>query len=250
MPDLDRSGWVPQARLPGGREGDAALFERLHEAMAASVTPLFQSRFRAFSARELARSFASQAEALRRFLLDKVESEDHDPGPDLRSLQADLERSLQVSLPADEAKASDDALASEMAREFARAAWATMVSELHRRRRPDARVAPAELLPGDLLFGQTPLVEEVLSDARHFELRAEELNVAMFKTLNAMLEAETDRECLRLPLGLKVDRPALEVHLRDAVASYRRARDAIQARAAKLDREHPSKERRRENAPA
>ena len=190
MPELERSGWVPQARLPGGHQGDGALFERLHHAMADAVRPLFQSRFRAFSAKELARSYYAQAEALLRFLLDKAASEeDRDSGPELRSLQADLERSLHARLPPDEAKASDDALASEMAGEFARAAWATMVSQLHRSRRPDARVDPAVLLPGDLLFGQTPLLKQVLSDTRHFELRAEELNSAMFKTLNTMLEA-------------------------------------------------------------
>lgn len=196
---VNLSGWQPEPRLVGRRAGDKALFERLYAATATAVAPFLLKRFQAFSAQEVAHTFLSQARALQQFLLEEVRPK-QELGADLRALQLGLGQALSAQLNPVEARAADEALAQDMAMEFARGAWATVMSQLYREFGHDAQVQPQRLLSDDLLHGQTPLMALLEQDLGRFDLSATELNIVMFKTLEALRESEVRGDWLVLPL--------------------------------------------------
>jgi hypothetical protein len=131
------------------------------------------------------------------------------------------------------AAADAAALAKQMAAEFARACWATLLSRLNRQRSADGLVNPRELLPDDLLGGQTPLLAQVLADARHFGLSSVELNQVMADTLETLARNDVaEPDFLRWPLGLRVDRNALSAHVQQAKLRRLRAVHALQVQQA------------------
>ena len=218
MIDTAPSTWAPRVLDVKAQEKDRPIFAALHQATADAVGPVFLARFKSLAAAGVADELLRQTDALRTFLLnDEPEpssAQSNEAHPELRQ---HLSQFLQDRLPEDKAAESDRALARQMALEFAGGAWATLISRLHRQRRSDAMVDPSELLPDNLLSGQTALVKQVGSDARHFGLSRKELNDVMAKTLSTLLYTDTaDPEFLRWPLGLRVDRQALRARVQSA----------------------------------
>jgi hypothetical protein len=131
------------------------------------------------------------------------------------------------------AAADAAALAKQMAAEFACACWATLLSRLNRQRGADGLVNPRELLPDDVLGGQTPLLAQVLADARHFGLSSVELNQVMADTLETLARNDVaEPDFLRWPLGLHVDRLALWALVKHTQLGRLRAVHALQGQRA------------------
>ena len=230
MIDTAPSSWAPRVLDVDAQQKDLPIFAALHQATADAVGPVFLARFETLAAAGVADELLRQTDALRTFLLnDEPEpssAQSNEAHPELRQ---HLSQFLQDRLPEDKAAESDRALARQMALEFAGGAWATLISRLHRQRRSDAMVDPSELLPDDLLNGQTALLEQVGSDARHFGLSRRELNDVMAKTLSTLLDTDTDTDTadskfLLWPLRLRVERQALRARVQSAENSLREVR--------------------------
>lgn len=230
MIDTAPSSWAPRMLDVDAQQKDRPIFAALHQATAAAVEPVFLARFETLAAAGVADELLRQTDALRTFLLnDKPEpssAQSNEAHPELRQ---HLSQFLQDRLPEDKPAEGDRALARQMALEFAGGAWATLISRLHRQRRSDAMVDPSELLPDDLIDGQTALLKQVGSDARHFGLSRKELNEMMAKTLSTLLATDTaNSEFLHWPLGLRVDRQALRARVQSAENSLREVRVVMQ----------------------
>lgn len=237
MPDPAAPTWAPRVLDVDAQQADRPLYATLHGATAHAVEPVFRARFESLGAAGLADDFVRQAETLRDFL---VADERASPSPEGDVARGDLRQNLrqflQERLPDHEAAAADEALAQQLSAEFAGAVWATLLSRLNRHRAKDGLVDPNQLLPNDLLTGETPLLKQVAADARHFGLSLEELNRVMAKTLTTLLQADTtDQTFLRWPLGLRVDREALGTHVRDAEANDRQTCYNIHQQSVQVD---------------
>jgi HAD domain in Swiss Army Knife RNA repair proteins len=175
-PTARKPSWAPRSVLDvEAQEADRPLMAMLHRAMAEAVEPMVRARLAVIGATE--------------------------PGEE------------PVPEPAPNPQPSD-ALSEKLALEFAGCAWATLLSRLDRQRNPAGMVDVCDLLPGDLQSGSTALLEQVRSDARHFGLTAQEINAVIAETLESLLAADSaDPAYLRWPLGLRVERRALEEHL-------------------------------------
>lgn len=223
MSDPATSTWTPRVLDVNAQQADRPLYAALHKATANAVEPVFRARFESLVAAGVEEDLMHQADTLCSFLLNDEHVSPNAEGeaahPELRQ---HLHQFLHARLPYREAAAADEALVQQMAAEFAGAVWATLLSRLNRQRANDGLVDPRQLLPRNLLTGETPLLKQVGADARHFGLAPQELNLVMAKTLTTLLVPNIahDLAFLRWPLGLSVNRQALGAHVSQAKAEY------------------------------
>lgn len=219
------------------QEADRKRFTILHEVTAEAVTPIFLGRIKEFSSQELAQNFTQEAELLLKFLLSEDEGS--------RSVWEECDRMvfqdqvacfLRASLSEPEATAADERLVQQFSSEFAGAAWATMISSLCDTAAVDGSIKPEELLPQDLLRGETLLLNQVLADAVHFELTSAQLNQVMVSTWRKLLNSKLAVEgTLYLPEQLHVDCMSMELYLDNISRSQSVAQARIEAYAVRLD---------------
>lgn len=228
---MSEPGAIPPSLQPRDEDeerADRALLGQLCATTAQVVQPLLLERLARLDEQGLAASIRRQARAMRDFLIDDRKAGGRADSAGRAALHRELEPFVQPSPPESPAAVRNQALARQLALEFAGSMWATVVSRLNRACGADRLVAPQQLLPANLVTDSTALLEQIAADACHFRLSPQQIKLVMADTLSALLKTEhADPDYLHWPLGLRIDRHALNLQLRLARASLPLDVDAL-----------------------
>lgn len=218
--------WSPQVLDVQAQEKDRAKFAILHNTTAKLAEPLFMAKFQGYAAKDLADEYLNDVNTLRKFI--SVESTASAASSDelnkvIAELRTELQEFLEKPLSVPELEAGDLALAKELSLEFAGAMWASIIPALREKTSLGDPIDPAILLPVDLSDGHTEVLDKVLENGSHFEVKLSELNHLTAQLLNELTATPlVSEDVMYLPAQLKFDVDSLKKHLSEA--EYQRSK--------------------------